>query len=68
MHTTTPEQFLDNEFDGFTVEVDASRERADIILGRPPYNVIAMSQRETLVLPAPGAAASTRQTPRRDGN
>ncbi len=48
MNTTTPEQFLDNEFDGFTVEVDAARERADIILGRPPYNVIAMSQRETL--------------------
>ncbi|VXC50525.1 enoyl-CoA hydratase/isomerase family protein [Pseudomonas sp. 9Ag] len=48
MNNPTPEQFLANEFDGFTVEVDTARERADIILGRPPFNVIAMSQRETL--------------------
>jgi 2-oxoglutaroyl-CoA hydrolase len=34
--------------DGFRVEIDASRERADIILDRPPYNVIMMPQRDQL--------------------
>ncbi|EWC42800.1 enoyl-CoA hydratase/isomerase family protein [Pseudomonas stutzeri] len=48
MNDSNLEQFLASEFDGFTVELDTARERADIILGRPPYNVIAMSQRETL--------------------
>src|SRR3979411_72304 len=31
--------------DGFRVEVDAARERVDIILDRPPLNVITMTQR-----------------------
>ena len=34
--------------DGFRVEIDASRERADIVLARPPMNTIAMSQRDEL--------------------
>jgi 2-oxoglutaroyl-CoA hydrolase len=34
--------------DGFRVELDPGRERADIILDRPPFNVITMEQREEL--------------------
>lgn len=34
--------------DGFRVEVDEARERADIILDRPPYNVVSMTEREQL--------------------
>ncbi|GAC1327142.1 MAG: enoyl-CoA hydratase-related protein [Beijerinckiaceae bacterium] len=45
--TTQADAGLQN-LDGFRVEVDASRERADIILDRPPYNVIMMPQRDQL--------------------
>jgi 2-oxoglutaroyl-CoA hydrolase len=38
----------DNQFDGFRVEIDAARERADVVLDRPPLNVIEMGQREEL--------------------
>ncbi len=38
------------DLDGFRVEIDAARERADIILDRPPLNVIEMRQREQLRL------------------
>nr|WP_067286952.1 enoyl-CoA hydratase/isomerase family protein [Marinobacterium profundum] len=48
MQNINIEQFLASEFDGFRVEVDASRERGDIILQRPPLNVIAMPQRDVL--------------------
>jgi 2-oxoglutaroyl-CoA hydrolase len=34
--------------DGFRVEIDAERERADIVLARPPMNTISMSQRDEL--------------------
>jgi 2-oxoglutaroyl-CoA hydrolase len=34
--------------DGFRVEVEAARERADIILDRPPLNVIVMPERDQL--------------------
>jgi 2-oxoglutaroyl-CoA hydrolase len=34
--------------DGFRVEIDPARERADVILDRPPYNVIMMPQRDQL--------------------
>jgi 2-oxoglutaroyl-CoA hydrolase len=34
--------------DGFRVEIDAAHERADIILDRPPLNVITMPQRDQL--------------------
>jgi 2-oxoglutaroyl-CoA hydrolase len=34
--------------DGFRVEIDAARERADIILDRPPLNIIVMTERDQL--------------------
>ena len=34
--------------DGFRVELDAARERADVILDRPPMNVVTMPQRDQL--------------------
>lgn len=36
------------DLDGFSIEVDAARERADIILHRPPLNVISMHARDQL--------------------
>jgi 2-oxoglutaroyl-CoA hydrolase len=36
--------------DGFEVELDADRERADIVLNRPPLNVIEMGERDQLRL------------------
>src|ERR671939_1760761 len=36
------------DLDGFRVEIDAGRERADIVLDRPPYNTISMPQRDQL--------------------
>jgi 2-oxoglutaroyl-CoA hydrolase len=38
----------DQKFDGFRLEVDAARERADVVLDRPPLNVIEMGQRDEL--------------------
>lgn len=34
--------------DGFYVEIDAERERADVVLARPPMNTIAMGARDEL--------------------
>jgi 2-oxoglutaroyl-CoA hydrolase len=39
---------MPDPLDGFRVEIDTRRERADVILDRPPLNVIAMPQREQL--------------------
>src|SRR5947209_1743887 len=36
--------------DGFRVEIDAARERADVILDRPPFNIMSMPQRDQLRL------------------
>ena len=36
--------------DGFRAEIDAARERADIILNRPPFNIVSMPQRDQLRL------------------
>src|SRR5215207_6513658 len=36
--------------DGFRVEIDETRERADIVLDRPPLNVVSMPQRDQLRL------------------
>jgi len=36
--------------DGFRVEIDPARQRADIVLDRPPLNVIEMGQRDQLRL------------------
>src|SRR5262245_62198891 len=48
---SAPARFSDprlTTFDGFRVEIDAARERADVILDRPPLNVISMPQRDQL--------------------
>jgi 2-oxoglutaroyl-CoA hydrolase len=34
--------------DGFRVEIDPARERADLVLDRPPFNIISMPQRDQL--------------------
>src|ERR1700752_1732364 len=36
--------------DGFRVEIDASRERADVTLDRAPFNIVSMPQRDQLRL------------------
>src|SRR6476646_8572113 len=36
--------------EGFRVEIDVAQERADIILDRPPFNIIEMPQRDQLRL------------------
>ena len=38
------------KLDGFQVEMDEARERADIILNRPPLNVVSMPERDQLRL------------------
>ncbi|MFZ1921312.1 MAG: enoyl-CoA hydratase-related protein [Xanthobacteraceae bacterium] len=38
------------KLDGFRVEIDAEHERADIVLDRPPLNVIEMAERDQLRL------------------
>src|SRR4051794_146867 len=38
------------KLDGFRVELDEGRERADIVLDRPPFNIISMPQRDQLRL------------------
>jgi 2-oxoglutaroyl-CoA hydrolase len=54
MTTTTltdlphPARTLPADLDGFRVEIDAERERADIILDRPPFNIVRMGQRDQL--------------------
>ncbi|POR50003.1 2-oxoglutaroyl-CoA hydrolase [Bosea psychrotolerans] len=48
MNAPTPLHPALADLDGFSVEIDAARERADIILGRPPMNVISMPQRDQL--------------------
>ena len=37
-----------SDLDGFRVEIDPDRQRGDIILSRPPMNVIWMGQRDQL--------------------
>jgi len=39
-----------HKLDGFRVEIDAARERADVVLDRPPLNVIEMGERDQLRL------------------
>ena len=43
-----PATQLPAELDGYRVEIDPARQRADIVLCRPPFNVITMPQREQL--------------------
>ena len=49
----TPMTFADPRLatlDGFRVEIDPARERADIVLDRPPFNIISMPERDQLRL------------------
>ena len=39
---------LPAQLDGFRVDRDATNERADVILDRPPFNVVTMQEREEL--------------------
>lgn len=43
-----PAQALLDHPDGFRIEIDEQRQRADIILDRPPLNVVSMPQRDQL--------------------
>jgi 2-oxoglutaroyl-CoA hydrolase len=45
-----PAHTLLEKLDGFSVTIDAARERADIVLDRPPFNIISMAQRDQLRL------------------
>jgi 2-oxoglutaroyl-CoA hydrolase len=48
---TAPMTFADARLaalDGFRVELDEAHERADIVLDRPPFNIISMPQRDQL--------------------
>lgn len=47
MTHSTPDPRLD-DLDGFRVEIDPASERGDIILDRPPMNVINMGQRDQI--------------------
>jgi 2-oxoglutaroyl-CoA hydrolase len=49
----TAYQFADprlSKLDGFQVEIDEAHERADIVLNRPPFNIVSMPQRDQLRL------------------
>ncbi len=46
--TIAPPPDLLTALDGFRVEIDEAKERADIVLDRPPLNVITMPQRDQL--------------------
>src|SRR6201987_6319323 len=53
MNDSSPVRFSDprlSKLDGFRLEVDAARERADVVLDRPPLNVIEMGERDQLRL------------------
>ena len=45
-HAIAPQ--IPQDLDGFRIEIDAARERADIVLDRPPLNVITMPERDQL--------------------
>jgi 2-oxoglutaroyl-CoA hydrolase len=45
-----PAHSLLEKLDGFSVVIDVARQRADVILDRPPLNVISMAQRDQLRL------------------
>jgi 2-oxoglutaroyl-CoA hydrolase len=48
MNSPIAENGAPQNFDGFNVNIDTSAQRADIVLHRPPLNVISMRQREEL--------------------
>jgi 2-oxoglutaroyl-CoA hydrolase len=48
MDATDKGKDMSETFDGFRVEIDSKNERGDIVLDRPPLNVISMEQRDQL--------------------
>ena len=58
--TARPGPTKPDGLDGFRVEVDAARERVDIILDRPPLNVVTMNQRDQLRVAFEAADADSR--------
>jgi 2-oxoglutaroyl-CoA hydrolase len=49
----SPMTFADprlQKLDGFRVEIDPDRERGDVVLDRPPFNIIEMGERDQLRL------------------
>jgi len=45
---TSPTDLGLGDLDGFRIDIDAARERADIVLDRAPFNVVTMPQRDQL--------------------
>lgn len=45
---TSPTDLGLGDLDGFRIDIDAAKERADIVLDRPPFNVVTMPQRDQL--------------------
>lgn len=45
-----PAHTLLDILDGFRVEIDPDRARADVVLDRPPFNIVSMPQRDQLRL------------------
>ena len=43
-----PAAVLPAELDGFRIELKPEQERADIVLDRPPFNVVSMLARDQL--------------------
>ena len=43
-----PARHLLDNLDGFRIEIDEAQQRADIVLDRPPLNVVSMPQRDQL--------------------
>ena len=64
-----PANTLLQELNGFRVELDAAKPRADIILDCPPFNIIHMPQRDQLrlVFEALDADPSVRSDDFREG-
>ena len=48
MNMNELKRFLASDFNGFEVHLDPAEGRADIVLNRPPLNVIEMSQRDEI--------------------
>jgi 2-oxoglutaroyl-CoA hydrolase len=46
--TSDPTDARPQGLDGFRVEIDPARERADLVLARPPMNTISMGQRDQI--------------------
>lgn len=45
---STDSNGIPENLDGFRVEIDVAKQRADIVFDRPPYNIVSMLQRDQL--------------------